>query len=54
MREWVDKNKTHLPHRTIRMMDYASQRGLGLHWLEYADDEIKKLKITDRWIFIFI
>ena len=54
VREWVNKNKTQLPHKTIRMINYSNHQGLGLHWLECADDEIKKIKITNRWIFIFI
>lgn len=54
VRTWVDLNKNKYPFKNIRMMDYETKKGLGVHWIVYTDFEVKKAKITSQYIFLYV
>lgn len=52
--QWIDENKNIHFYKSIRMIDRNTHKGLGYHWLVFADCEIDHVKITSKFIFIFI
>ena len=55
VREFIEKYfKTHSANKHIRLTDATTEKGVGDHWIHHENDIVKKVKITDKYIFIFI
>ena len=52
--QWIAKNVNMYPHKSIRIIDKDTHKGWGCHWLVFKDYEINHVKITSKFIFIFI
>jgi hypothetical protein len=55
VREFIEEYfNTHSSIKHIRLIDATTERGICVHWIHYADAPILKIKVTPRYIFIFI
>lgn len=54
VQSWIDTYKDMYPRKIIRIIDSTTGKGTGCHWITYKDWTYKKIKITSKWIFIFI
>lgn len=55
VREYIDKyfTKYHV-RKIIRMMDFATRKGLHKHWIDFENHIVRETKVTKDYIFIFI
>lgn len=51
---WIDKNMNRIYGHRIRIIDSVTHKGVGDMLMLYMDREIKDIKITLNFIFIFI
>lgn len=54
VRTWIEKNKINYPSATIRLVNKSKNLIIGSYWLPWSDCKIKDIKITSKWIFIYI
>lgn len=54
VQEWVDTQKCAFPTKQIRIVDSRTNKGTGTHWIIYRNFEVKNVKITKEWIFLYI
>jgi len=52
--QWIDENINIYPHKIIRMIDKDTHKGCGCHWIVFKDCEVNSIKITSKFIFIFV
>lgn len=52
--QWINENANIYPHKSIRMIDKNTHKGYGCHWIVFKDCEIDHVKITSKFLFIFI
>ena len=52
--QWIDENTNICSHKIIRMIDKDTHKGLGCHWIVFKDCEVNSIKITSKFIFIFV
>ena len=52
--QWIDENMKTVYGHTIRLIDSKTKKGIGDMMLMYIDREVQNVKITSRWIFIYI
>lgn len=52
--QWIDENMNLLHNRRIRLLDAETHVGYTDKMLAYMGAEVKKTKVTSRFIFIFI
>ena len=45
---------THSTSKHIRLIDVTTKKGINSHWIHHENNIIKKVKITSKYIFIFI
>ena len=46
--------KTNKSAKVIRMMDAVTRRGIGKHWIQFSDFYVIDVKVTDKYLFIYI
>ncbi len=55
VREYIDKYFTkNRTKKSIRMMDFATRKGLHRHWISVENYIVRETKVTADYIFIFI
>jgi hypothetical protein len=54
VRTWVNENKEKYPDKIIRIIDSETNKGTGTHWILFTNHEVKNVKITSQWIFLYI
>ena len=54
VQQWINENINMYPRKIIRMIDKNTHKGFGCHWIVFKDCEINHVKITSKFIFIFI
>ena len=52
--KWIYKNKINYPKKDIRLIHKDKNLVIGNYWLPWSDWEIQNVKITSRWIFVYI
>ena len=52
--QWIDENMKTVYGHTIRLIDSETKKGVGDMMFMYMDRKVQNVKITSRWIFIFI
>ena len=52
--QWIDENMKTVYGHTIRLIDSNTKKGIGDMMLMYMDREVKNIKLTSRFLFIFI
>ena len=51
---WIDDNMKNIYGKRIRIIDSQTRKGVGDMMMMYFDREVKGIKITSQFIFIFI
>lgn len=54
VQDWISENKIYYPHAAIRIVNKEKNLIIGPHWLPWSEYEIKDIKFTSKWIFIYI
>lgn len=54
VRTWIEKNKINYPNAKILLVNKSKNLIIGPHWLPWSDCKIKDIKITSKWIFLYI
>ncbi len=52
--QWIDENMKTVYGHTIRLIDSKTHKGVGDLMFMYMDREVKNVKLTSRFLFIFI
>lgn len=52
--QWIDQNLNIHFYKSIRMINKNTHKGYGCHWIIFKDYEIDHVKITSKFIFIFV
>ena len=54
LNDWIDVNLKLLCGRTLRVIDSNTRKGIGDMMMFYMDKEVKSVKVTSKFIFVFI
>ena len=52
--QWIDENMKTVYGHTIRLIDSNTHKGVGDMLILYMNREVKKIKLTNKFLFIFI
>lgn len=52
--QWIGENISIYLDKSVRMINKNTHKGYGQHWIMFKDREIDHVKITSKFIFIFV
>ena len=52
--QWIDENMKTVYGHTIRLIDSKTRKGVGDLMFMYIDKEVKNIKLTSKFLFIFV
>lgn len=52
--KWIDTHMEFIYNKKIRIIDSKTNKGVGDMMIFYMDREVKNVKLTSRFLFIFI
>ena len=52
--QWIDENMKTMYGRQLRLLSYVTHKGIGDNYLPYLDCTVLAVKVTSKFVFIFI